>query len=613
MKTPKNSVPIKKAKPQRAVLTNSGSPASGASISKVHKEHKVQTERLEIPTAPKAFKLSQERLKEFEPLPLSLSFQDWLLAILENPKNLSLVRTQIDKTVQDLPKFINQVKQAAIDVPLGPISVDHRYQDELWSAWPFSIYSQNFLHLKQWWTKAFSSLPGESKNQMTMIHFATLQLIESISPSNFLPTNPVLIQKTIKEAGMNLIRGQSNFWEDCYRSLFKLSPKGFEKFVVGQNMAITPGKVVFKDDLMELIQYTPSTQKVKAEPVLIVPAWIMKYYILDLSPDNSLIKYLVDQGHTVFAISWKNPNSEDRYIGLEDYLNLGVLGALEQIGSICTDQRVHAVGYCLGGTLLSIAAAKMGRDKDHTLASVTLLAAQTDFSEPGNIGMFIDQAKIGLIESVMRPNGYLDSSQMSSAFQMIGSADRKWAQLTKEYIAGDRSEPNDLMAWNADGTRLSIRMHSQYLRHMYLRNDLARGRYRVGNKTIHLEDIACPVFAVGTVQDFVAPWRSVYKIHDHIKSPLEFVLTSGGHNAGIVSPPGLANRSYKYLAKVPGGESFTPDEWVDKAAHAQGSWWEHWNKWINSHSTNSVVPPGFPDVSSNLGQCANAPGSYVFE
>jgi polyhydroxyalkanoate synthase len=606
MNTPKKATTPNPAKLTRALHLSKGTPQSLAQVSNKHAED------VSIKTISRKHAAGKELAEDFKPEPLSSSFQDWLVGLLEDPRNLSLVRERIGQTVRDLPSFINHLEQAIKDVPLGPIKPDHRYQDDLWKGWPFNIYSQSFLHLKHWWTKAFSTLPGEHKHQMTMVHFATLQFIESMSPANFMLTNPELIARTIKEGGANLVRGQGYLLEDSFRSLFKLPAKGFEKFVVGKDVAITPGKVVYKDDLMELIQYTPSTQSVKAEPILIVPAWIMKYYILDLSPDNSMIKYLVDQGHTVFAISWKNPTSEDRYMGLEDYLNLGVLGALDQINQVCPGQKVNAVGYCLGGTLLSIAAAKMGRDKDDRLASITLLAAQTDFSEPGNIGMFIDQAKVGFIESLMRPSGYLDSAQMSSAFQMIGSADRKWAQMTKEYILGDRSEPNDLMAWNADGTRLSIRMHSQYLHHMYLNNDLAKGRYKVGDQPIHLEDITCPVFGVGTAQDFVAPWRSVYKLHHHVKTPIEFVLTSGGHNAGIVSPPGLKHRNYQFLTRVANGKYISPDEWVNVATHAEGSWWEHWTHWLDQHSTQSVKPPSFPKDSSASGKLVDAPGEYVF-
>ena len=607
MNTPKKAAASNAAKSNR-ILHSSKSESQSLALAK-----NAGAQDVSFKAISRKHKTNLERPEDFKPEPLTNSFQDWLVGLLEDPRNLGRIKERMQQTLRDLPSFINQLEQAVKDVPLGPIKPDHRYQDDLWKGWPFNIYSQSFLHLKQWWTEAFSKFPGEHKHQITMVHFATLQFIESMSPANFILTNPELIARTIKEGGANLLRGQGYWMEDTFRSLFKLPAKGFETFVVGRDVAITPGKVIFKDDLMELIQYTPSTKSVKAQPILIVPAWIMKYYILDLSPDNSMIKHLVDQGHTVFAISWKNPTSEDRYMGLDDYLNLGVLGALEQINQVCPGQKVNAVGYCLGGTLLSIAAAKLGRDKDDRLASITLLAAQTDFSEPGNIGMFIDQAKVGFIESLMRPSGYLDSVQMSSAFQMIGSADRKWAQLTKEYILGERSPPNDLMAWNADGTRLSIRMHSQYLRHMYLNNDLAKGRYRVADKPIHLEDITCPVFAVGTAQDFVAPWRSVYKIHHHVKTPIEFVLTSGGHNAGIVSPPGLKHRSYKFLTRAANGKYIPPDDWVSIANPAEGSWWEHWTQWLDQHSTSSIKPPSFPSPSSTAGKLVDAPGEYVFQ
>lgn len=514
-----------------------------------------------------------------------------------------------------MPSFLDQLRKATQSVSLEPIKGDHRYKEEAWGAWPFNSYSQSFLHLKQWWIDAFGKLPGESKHQAAMTHFATLQLIEALSPANFLFTNPALLERTIKEGGANLIRGQMNFLNDLYHLVTKTPPSGVENFVVGKNVAITPGKVVFRDDLIELIQYTPTTKTVSAEPILIVPAWIMKYYILDLSPENSMIKYLVDAGHTVFAISWKNPTSDDRYMGLEDYLNLGVLGAIDKITALCNQSKVHAVGYCLGGTLLTLAASVLGRDNDKRLASITLLAAQTDFSEPGDIGVFIDKFQVGLLESVMRPNGYLDSAQMSSAFQMIGAADRKWAQMTKEYGFGERSQMNDLMVWNADGTRLPIRMHSQYLHHMYLNNDLAKGRFYLQGKPVRLEDINCPVFGVGTDQDFVAPWRSVYKMHNTIQTVIEFVLTSGGHNAGIVSPPGLPRRSYLHMTRKKGGENFSADQWTQQAKREEGSWWTHWLAWLDKHSSAPVparkILGTYPIDGHEVS--VQAPGTYVFE
>jgi len=411
--------------------------------------------------------------------------------------------------------------------------------------------------------------------------------------------------------GMNLVEGSKLFMDDLQRALGGQPPAGSEHFIPGQQVAITPGKVVLRNRLIELIQYSPSTPQVHAEPVLIVPAWIMKYYILDLSPGNSLVRYLVDQGHTVFMISWKNPDAGDRDLGMDDYLKLGPLAALNAVQRIVPGHKVHAAGYCLGGTLLAIAAAALAAQEDTRLATLTMLASQTDFTEPGELSLFIDESQVTFLEDMMWEPGYLDGAQMAGAFQMLRSYDLIWSRITHDYLLGQRRPLNDLMAWNADATRMPFRMHSEYLRGLYLRNDLAEGRWKVDGHAVTVEDITRPWFVIGTESDHVAPWRSVYKIHLLAESEVTFVLTSGGHNAGIVSEPGHPRRHYRWATHAQGAPFIAPEQWLQQAQPERGSWWPRWHDWLAAHGSGLMQPPRMG--AAELPPLADAPGSYVLQ
>jgi polyhydroxyalkanoate synthase subunit PhaC len=337
----------------------------------------------------------------------------------------------------------------------------------------------------------------------------------------------------------------------------------------------------------------------------------MKYYILDLSEKNSLVKYLTDQGFTVFMISWKNPGPEDRDLTLNDYRTLGVMSSLDAVAAIVPKRKVHAVGYCIGGTLLAIVAAAMARDRDARLATTTFFAAQTDFTEAGELMLFINESQLAFLEDTMWEQGFLEAGQMAGAFQMLRSNDLIWSRIVREYLMGERAPMTDLMAWNSDATRLPYRMHAEYLRHLFLDNDLAEGRYHVGARPVALSDIHTPSFAVGTETDHVAPWQSVYKLHLLTDTEITFVLTSGGHNAGIVSEPGHPYRHFRVGTRPAESPYVDPDAWVADAGVKEGSWWPEWAAWLRTYSGADVDPPKLGAAAAGYAPLCDAPGTYV--
>jgi len=364
---------------------------------------------------------------------------------------------------------------------------------------------------------------------------------------------------------------------------------------------------------MELIQYSPQTENVYAEPILFVPAWIMKYYILDLSPKNSMVNYLTGLGHTVFMISWKNPTAEDREITMDDYIEHGVLAALDAVTTVVPKHKVHAVGYCIGGTLLAIASALLAGREDDRLASATIFAGQTDFSEPGELSVFISPAQLAMLEAVMWKSGVLESRQMGGAFAMLRTFDLLWAPTISTYLKGERAGLNDLMAWNADGTRMAYRMHTDYLYQLYLNNDLAEGRYVAMGEKVSLSDITVPMFVVGTETDHVAPWHSVYKTGKLVRSSdYNFCLTSGGHNAGIISGPQHPKRRHRVLQTKAGARLLSPDKYLEKVEPLPGSWWPTWAKWLEERSASrKVAPPPMGAPKKGLKPLCDAPGTYI--
>lgn len=485
---------------------------------------------------------------------------------------------------------------------------DVRFHTENWESLPWRFWAEGFLQIEDWWRRATTGIPGLPEHVERTVAFCIRQIMDALSPSNFVLTNPNLFYETIRSNGLNLIHGTKLALQDTLERLIGAPPAGIEHFIPGKTVAITPGKIVFRNHLIELIQYKPQTQTVFREPLLILPAWIMKYYILDLSPKNSMVNWFVSKGHTVYIVSWRNPDSTDRNLGLDDYYRLGAMAAIDAVSAIQPKTKINLMGYCLGGTLAMITAAAMARNGDERLNSLVLLAAQGDFSEAGELMLFITESQVSFLKNMMWGQGYLDTKQMAGSFQMLRSYDLIWSKMVHDYMAGTQRGLIDLLAWNADATRMPYKMHSEYLEKLFLDNDFSAGRFKVEGMPVVAANIHLPAFIVSTEKDHVAPWRSVYKIHLMINDDITFVLTEGGHNAGIVSEPGRKNRTYRIHRHKKDTTYIDPTNWLEIATIKHGSWWLALHHWLVQHSSATrVSPPKLPD------SLPAAPGRYVLQ
>jgi len=546
---------------------------------------------------------------------LAEAWSDWLLHLAISPgKQMELAAKAGAKWQRIMAAHAECLAGGdEVEPCIEPLPQDKRFSAPDWRAYPFNLVYQSFLLGQQWWHNATTSVPGVAAKNERIVEFYGRQMLDMMAPSNFPLTNPEFINRTFAEKGDNLVRGYGYFIDELERMYEHKPPAGVEDFRLGKEIAATPGSVVFRNELIELIQYKPTTETVHAEPILIVPAWIMKYYILDLSPENSLIRYLVGKGYTVFCISWRNPGSGQRDLSLDDYRQMGVMAAMDEVERITGSRKIHATGYCLGGTLLMIAAAAMARDGDERLASVTLFAAQADFTEAGELSLFITESQLALIEDMMWKEGYLDQRQMAGAFKLLRSQDLIWSRTVREYMLGERRPMTDLGAWNADATRMPYRMHSEYLRKLFLNNDFAEGRLEAGGSKIFPQDISAPVFAVSTERDHIAPWHSVYKLVYMLDCDMTFVQASGGHNTGIVAPPGNKLASYKILEHRDGQKHPAADKWAASVTASKGSWWEVWTDWLESRTGPMVAPPEIGGKAHAGEKLDPAPGKYVLE
>jgi polyhydroxyalkanoate synthase len=548
------------------------------------------------------------------PAALALAFADWQLHLLASPGKRAALTGEALQNAFAMAESLRPLQTTFQPWSLTkPLPTDRRFANSDWELPAFNLLAQAFLLNEQWWHSATTEIRGLARANSAIVDFTMRQCLDTVAPTNFAFSNPEVLRKVMESGEGNFVSGLHNWMEDFKALLTTGRIRSDQTFVVGKDVATSKGKVVYRNELIELIQYAPTTAAVRPQPILVVPAWIMKYYILDLSPQNSMVRFLVDNGFTVFMVSWRNPTSEDRNLSLEDYRRLGVDAAIAAINKIVPGQPIHAAGYCLGGTLLSIAAARLCRERPECLRSITLLAAQTDFTEAGELTLFINESQVSFLEDMMWQRGVLDTTQMAGAFQMLRSNDLIWSRVVRDYLIGERALPSDLMSWNADATRMPYRMHSEYLRRLFLNNDLAEGRYRVDGKPIALSDIHAPMFVVGTLRDHVAPWRSTHKIHFLADADVTYVLTSGGHNVGIVAPPGEEGHSYQVMTKKVEDPYVGPDAWIKLAPHREGSWWIEWVRFLTAHSGAPMVPPSFGTPEQKSASLEEAPGSYVMQ
>lgn len=491
-----------------------------------------------------------------------------------------------------------------------PDPADRRFKDEMWEENEvFDFIKQSYLLSARYMHGLVHGVEGLDDHTAQKVDFYTRQFVDAMAPSNFVLTNPEVLRTTIESGGENLIKGLNNLLDDLERGKGKLSIKmtDYDAFKVGENIAVTPGKVVFQNDLMQLLQYEPTTETVADRPLLVVPPWINKYYILDLRPKNSFIKWAVDQGHTVFVISWVNPDEHLAAKDFTDYMKEGPLAAIKAIELATGHKEVNAVGYCLGGTLTVCTLAYMAAKGLSGIASATLFTTMTDFSEPGELGVFIDEEQLASLESRMNEHGYLDGRDMAMTFNMLRANDLIWSFVVNNYLLGKDPFPFDLLYWNSDSTRMPAAMHSFYLRKMYQQNLLVQpGGIQLDGVDIDLSKIKTPIYMLSAREDHIAPWKSTFALTQNSGGPVKFVLSASGHIAGVVNPP-AAN---KYCYWTNSKKVKSPDTWLNGATQNEGSWWPDWHAW----ATKGTKPvPARKPGDGKLAIVEDGPGSYVKE
>jgi polyhydroxyalkanoate synthase len=546
-------------------------------------------------------------------LGIAQAFMDMMAKLLANPYQLAQAQMNLVWDYFTLWQH-SMLRLAGMHAPpvAQPAKGDNRFKDEQWEEhFLFDFIKQSYLISARHIHDVVSGVKGLGDNTQKKVNFFTRQYIDALSPSNFAFTNPEVFRETVNSHGQNLIKGFSNLLRDLEDGdgQLRIRMTDITAFEMGKNVATTPGKVVFQNELFQLLQYTPSTKEVFKRPLLIFPPWINKYYILDLREKNSYIKWAVDQGHSVFVISWVNPDEKMAEKDFVDYLTQGALVAVEKVCEQTGEDSVNGAGYCLGGTLLATTLAYMAAKKDKRLASGTFFTTMLDFSQPGELGVFIDDKAIGGLEKKMFERGYLDGSEMAGTFNMLRANDLIWSFVVNNYLLGKDPFPFDLLFWNSDSTRMPAKMHSFYLRNMYMRNVLKDpGGVELAGVPIDLRKIKMPAYFVSTIEDHIAPWKSTYMGAQLFSGPTRFVLGGSGHIAGIVNPP-VANK-YGYWLNPSAALPNSADEWFAGAAQNPGSWWTDWLQWVTQQNGDEKTAARDPN-KGKLKPIEDAPGSYV--
>ncbi len=534
------------------------------------------------------------------------SFIDLANAYTKHPEKLVEKQMQFWQTQNELwtsawQQFMGQKEPKETG---GQPASDRRFKDDSWhETQVFEFLNQSYLAATQWAQDFVEEASDLDEHERKKAKFYAEQVTNAISPSNFAFTNPEIIKLTLETNGENLVKGAKQMAEDLKTG--KIRQTDFSAYEVGRNMAMTPGKVVYQNELIQLIQYEPSTPQVYKKPLLIIPPWINKFYILDLNEKKSFIKWAVAQGLTVFIISWINPDGSLRDKGFEDYMKEGILAALDAVEAATGEKNVNAIGYCVGGTLLASTLGVMAQRKDSRISSATFFTTQVDFEEAGDLLVFIDEKQIADIEASMVETGYLPGSVMATAFNLLRSNDLIWSYVVNNYLRGKEPMPFDLLCWNADSTNLTEANHSFYLRQCYLENNMSKGKMQLDGTTIDLSKITIPVYNLAARSDHIAPLPSVFKIGTLFGGKTHLVVSGSGHIAGVVNPP--AANKYQYWLND--GDADNLDNWLANATEHAGSWWPDWKKWITAKSGKKVNPrtPG----EGKLKPLEDAPGSYV--